>query len=256
MSDISVLIVDDEPAARRGLKRLLAQEDGLAIVGEARNGREAVEKIEELRPDVVFLDIQMPELNGFEVLHAVRTEPLPVIVFVTAYDEWAVRAFEVEALDYVLKPFEDARLQAVVKRVRHRMREPGRDDVLQRVRALLAERGAAPRFLTRLLIRESGVVQFVELDTVDWIEAADYYARLHVGGRAQLVRYTLNQLEQQLDPSRFVRTHRSAIVNVAAIKEIRVAYQNQHAVVLKSGATVPLSRSKKERLEEVLVRAR
>ena len=256
MSDISVLIVDDEPAARRGLNRLLSQENGLAIIGEARNGKDAVDKILGLRPDVVFLDIQMPELNGFEVLAAVADEYTPVVVFVTAYDEWAIRAFEVEALDYVLKPFEDARLHNVVVRLRNRMREPRSADLLQSVRTLLAGRQAEPRFLTRLLIRESGVVQFVELDSVDWIEAADYYARLHISGRTQLVRYTLNDLERQLDPGRFVRTHRSAIVNVAAVKEIRVAHQSQHSVVLKSGASVPLSRSKKERLEEVLVRSR
>ena len=254
-NDITVVIADDEPAARRGLKRLLAAEPGVKVVGEARHGGEAVAMIESLRPDAAFLDIQMPELNGFEVIEALEGE-LPLVVFVTAYDEWAVRAFEVQALDYVLKPFEDERLHAVVQRIRARLAAAQPADMVARVRALLAERAEQPRVLTRLLVREGGVVQFVELSDVEWIEAADYYARLHMGDKTRLVRYSMNDLELQLDARHFLRVHRSAIINISAVKEIRVAHQNHHTIMLKSGAAVPLSRARKDVLEEALTTAK
>lgn len=254
MSDISVLIVDDEPAARRGLHALLAAEKGLVVVGEAGDGRSAVSSILGLRPDVVFLDIQMPELNGFEVLEAIAGEVTPIIVFVTAYDEWAVRAFEVRALDYILKPFEDHRLRSVVQRIRSHIAMARPAELAAAMQSLLAERRAQREFLTRLIVREAGIVQFVDMDDVDWIEAADYYVRLHMKGRTQLVRYTLNDLERQLDPRCFVRVHRSAIVSIKAVQSIRIAHQQHHTVVLNSGQEVPLSRSKKEVLENEITK--
>ena len=255
MREIRTLIVDDEPAARRGLHALLSDESGIELVGEARNGREALEMILEHRPDLVFLDIQMPEMNGFDVVEALNGIYMPAIVFVTAYDEWAVRAFEVQALDYVLKPFEDERLQTVLNRVKAYFADTEPTDFMDKVQALLSERLGATRYLTRLLVRESGTVSFIPLDEVDWIEAADYYARVHAGKKSQLIRYTMNDLEKQLDPQQFVRVHRSAIVNVSRVREIRVAHQNHHAILLSSGASVPLSRSKKDLLEDVLTRA-
>lgn len=253
---IRVLIVDDEPIARRGIRQQLRGEADLEVIGECGDGAEAIDAITELAPDLVFLDIQMPEMNGFDVVEALRGVFMPAIVFVTAYDEWAVRAFEVQALDYILKPFEDERLQTVLRRVKTYFNNTQPTDFLQKVQTLLADRAAGARYLTRLLVRESGTVSFIPLDEVDWIEAADYYARVHVGKKTQLVRYTMNDLEKQLDPERFVRAHRSAIVNVSKVKEIRIAHQNHHAIVLCSGASVPLSRSKKDLLEEVLTRAR
>src|SRR5688572_20783542 len=241
MPEINTLIVDDEPAARRGLRGLLNKEPGIAVIGEARHGREAVEKILQLRPDLVFLDIQMPEMNGFDVVEALGETFMPAIVFVTAYDEWAVRAFEVQALDYILKPFEDERLQVVLNRVKTYFANTEPTNFMAKVQTLLSERLGGQRYLTRLLIRESGTVSFIPLEEVDWIEAADYYARVHAGKKTQLVRYTMNDLEKQLDPQQFVRVHRSAIVNVSRVKEIRVAHQNHHAILLSSGASVPLS---------------
>ena len=255
MADIRTLVVDDEPAARRGLRRLLDQEPRIAIVGEARNGQEAVALILEHRPDLVFLDIQMPELNGFEVIDAVSDAYLPAIVFVTAYNEWAVRAFEVQALDYILKPYEDTRLHQVVERAKARLSEAPEANLLERIQSVLRQSPEGGGYLKRLIVRETGTIQFISLDSVDWIEAVDYYVRVHAGKTTQLVRYTLNDLEKQLDPMRFMRVHRSAIVSVARVKEIRVAHQNQHEVVLTSGARVPLSRSKKTQLEDVLLRA-
>ena len=256
MPEINTLIVDDEPAARRGLRGLLSKEPGIAVIGEARHGREALEKILQLRPDLVFLDIQMPEMNGFDVIEALGERFMPAIVFVTAYDEWAVRAFEVQALDYILKPFEDERLHGVLRRVKAHFASAEPTDFMQKMQALLADRPNGPRFLTRLLVRESGSVHFIPLDEVDWIEAADYYARVHAGKRTELVRYSMSELEEQLDPQQFVRVHRSAIVNVSRVREIRVAHQNHHSIVLSTGVSIPLSRSKKEMLEDVLTRAR
>lgn len=253
MSDLRVLVVDDEPAARRGLRRLLEADPGVVIVGEARHGREAVERITSLEPDVVFLDIQMPELNGFEVIEALADTQLPVIVFVTAYDDWAVQAFEVQALDYILKPYEDARVRTALERVRGHLSNLS-GDVVEKVRALVAERPPEKRYLTRLIVREAGIVQFVPLGDVDWFEAADYYVRVHSGKQTQLVRYSLNELERQLDPERYVRVHRSAIVNVSAVLEIRIAHHNHHELVLRDNTRVPLSRGRKEHLESILSR--
>jgi two-component system LytT family response regulator len=255
MADIRTLVVDDEPAARRGLRVLLEAEPGFQVVGEARHGGEALELIRQLRPQLVFLDIQMPEMTGLEVVEALRGDFMPVIVFVTAYDEWAVRAFEVQALDYVLKPFEDARLQAVLQRVRAYLRTAQPQDFMQKMEALLASARSAPDFLSRLLVREAGTVHFIPLTEVDWIEAADYYARVHAGQTSQLVRYTLNDLEKQLDPRQFMRVHRSAIVKLSRIKEIRLAHNQQHTLILNTGSTVPLSRGKREQLEAALAHA-
>ncbi|HEX6063924.1 MAG TPA: LytTR family DNA-binding domain-containing protein [Longimicrobiales bacterium] len=255
MPDIRTLVVDDEPAARRGLRALLQAQTGFEVVGEARHGREALELITQLRPELVFLDIQMPEMTGLEVVEALRGGDMPVVVFVTAYDEWAVRAFEVQALDYVLKPFEDERLQAVLRRVRAHFVKAQPGEFLQKVEALLATARTAPSFLSRLLVRDAGSIHFIPLADVDWIEAADYYARVHAGKTSQLVRYTLNDLEQQLDPQQFMRVHRSAIVRIARIKEIRIAHNQHHTLVLSTGTTVPLSRGKREQLEAALARA-
>jgi two-component system LytT family response regulator len=266
LPEIKTLVVDDEPVARAGVRKLLRADDDIVVVGEAGNGRAAIRLIEELQPDLVFLDIQMPELNGFEVLEAVGTQRIPAVVFVTAYDQFALRAFEAQALDYILKPFEDERFLAVLGRAKEQVRRSRTSDLGDRLEALLSayathnsgsSSSAAPAtgFLTRILVRDSGTVTFQPVDGIDWIEAADYYAKLHVGDRVELVRYTMNELERQLDPRRFVRVHRSAIVNVLRVKEIRVDYQNHHVIVLRSGTRVPLSRSRKEILEEVLSRA-
>ena len=256
MPEIRALIVDDEPAARKGIRRLLTDDDEIEVIGEARDGKEAVELIRSLQPDLLFLDIQMPEMTGLDVIEAIGPRAVRAVIFVTAYDQWALRAFEVQALDYILKPFEDDRFRAVLQRAKEHLRKARTDDLGERIEALLAARRAEPgSWLSRILVKEGGTVTFVPVDQLDWIEAADYYTRLHAGKETQLVRYTLNDLERQLDPQRFVRVHRSAIVNVTRVKEIRLDYQNHHIVVLSNGTRVPLSRSKKELLEEVLSRA-
>ena len=263
-NEIRTVVIDDEPVARAGVQKLLRDDPDIVVVGEAGNGRAAIKLIEELEPDLVFLDIQMPELNGFGVLEAVGPRRVPAVVFVTAYDQFALRAFEAQALDYILKPFEDERFLAVLERAKEQVHRSRSSELGDRLEALLNvyaahNPGGAPAattgFLARILVRDSGTVTFQPVDAIDWIEAADYYAKLHVGEAVQLVRYTMNELEKQLDPRRFVRVHRSAIVNVMRVKEIRVDYQNHHIVVLRNGTRVPLSRSRKEALEEILSRA-
>ena len=262
-NEIRTVVIDDEPVARAGVRKLLRDDPDIMVVGEAGNGLDAIKLIEEAQPDLVFLDIQMPELNGFGVLEAVGPRRIPAVVFVTAYDQFAIRAFEAQALDYILKPFEDDRFLTVLERAKEQVRRSRSSELGDRLEALLtayaannSTGGAAPGgYLARILVRDSGTVTFQPVEAIDWIEAADYYAKLHVGDAVQLVRYTMNELERQLDPRRFVRVHRSAIVNVLRVKEIRVDYQNHHVIVLRNGTRVPLSRSRKESLEDILSRA-
>ena len=256
MNKIRTLVVDDEPAARKGVVRLLQQDPEIEVVGEASDGQSAVEAIRTLQPDLLFLDVQMPELDGFQVLETVGPGAVKTVVFVTAYDQFAVRAFEVQALDYLLKPFEDERFELVLARAKGHVRAANApiEDRIQALLASYAQRGATADYLTRIAIKEGGTVSFVAVDTVDWIEAADYYARLHAGSTSQLIRYTLNDLERQLDPRQFQRVHRSAIVNLKRVKEIRLDYQNRHVIVLTNGTRIPLSRSKKDAIEEAISR--
>ena len=248
-----VLIVDDEPIARRGLRGLLAHEADVEVVGEAANGAEAVQLIRALRPEVVLLDVQMPEMNGFDVLAAVGSHTVPVIIFVTAYDEYALRAFDVQALDYLLKPFDDDRFRAVLERARKQLRSSRDNDLARRIESLLQNVAApAPQYLSRILVRNNDTTLVVNTADIDWIEAADYYVKLHLGKSVHLAAETLNELERTLDPGAFVRVHRSAIVNIARVKELRLDYRNHHVVVLTSGAVVPLSRSRREAVEASL----
>ena len=250
---IRTLIVDDEPVARRGVRRLLEQEADIEIVGEAGNGADAVRLIDESRPDLLFLDVQMPELDGFEVISAVGAGAMPVIVFVTAHDAFALRAFEAQALDYLLKPFDDDRFRAVLARARQQVRLMRDGTLDRRLEALLdqhARRGT--EFISRIIVKNAGVVFFQPVDEVDWVEGADYFVKLHAGGKVHLVNETLASLERRLDPAHFMRVHRSAIVNLRRVRELRLDYRNRHVIVLGNGERVPLSRSRREPLENAL----
>jgi two-component system LytT family response regulator len=263
--EIRAIIVDDEPVARAGIRRLLEDDPEIVVVGEAGNGRSAVRSIVSLRPELLFLDIQMPEMDGFQVLEQVTPALAPTVVFVTAWDRFALRAFEVQALDYLLKPFEDERFHAVLERARQHVRRERDDDLATRLAALLAsyERrsGSSPRadaaeaagpLLARILVKQGDRVFFLPVEEIDWIEAADYYARIHSGGSSHLVRETMAALESQLDGTRFVRVHRSAIVNAQRVKEIRSDWQNRPVVVLHSGARLPVARTRRAALERVM----
>ncbi len=257
---IRTLVVDDEPVARAGMRRLLEADPDIEIAGEAGNGHAAVQAIRELRPDLLLLDVQMPELDGFEVLEAIGVDAAPVIVFVTAYDQFAIRAFEVRALDYLLKPFEDDRFATVMERAKRQVRRERDDQLVDRLTSLLAQYEAGPSQprrqaeagLARIMVKEGGRVFFQPVDEIDWIEAADYYARIHVGPTTHLVHESLSTLESQLDPSRFVRIHRSAIVNVARVRELRPDWRNRSVVVLTDGSELPVSRSRRDHLERAM----
>jgi two-component system LytT family response regulator len=260
---IRTLVVDDEPVARAGMRRLLEADPELDIVGEAGDGRAAAEAILTHRPDLLLLDVQMPEMDGFEVLAAVGVDAVKAVVFVTAYDRFAIRAFEVQALDYVLKPFDDERFACVLERAKRHVRRERDEDLAARISALLARyepegagepaRPAKRRVgLARIMVKDGGRVFFLPVEEIDWVEAADYYVRLHVGKSTHLVRESLASLEASLDPARFVRIHRSAIVNVDRIREMRPDWRNRSTVVLASGERLPISRSRREALERAL----
>lgn len=252
---IRAMLVDDEPLALRKLRRLLSGERDVQIVAECSDGREAAAAIRQHKPDLVFLDIQIPELDGFQVLESLSVDELPVIVFVTAYDAHALRAFDAHALDYLLKPVARERLRDSLDRARDRVRQrrvAGAVD--ERLLALHAERqaAAAPRCLTRIAVKTGGRAFFIRVDEVDWIEAADNYVRLHVGTTNHLVREALRTLESKLDPKAFLRVHRSAIVNIDAIRELQPWFHGDHVLILRSGARLTCSRRYDERLRQML----
>ncbi|HKG92865.1 MAG TPA: LytTR family DNA-binding domain-containing protein [Gemmatimonadaceae bacterium] len=271
MGEIRALIVDDEPLARRGLRQLAAEHPDLAIVGEAGDGREALDALDALAPDLVFLDVQMPELDGFGVVRARGAARMPAVVFVTAFDTFAVRAFEAHALDYLVKPVTAARFAAALDRVRERMRSAEALELSRRLHALLlAQPGAAadarpapapvpaaaPAPVRRLVLPTATGELLLDVDEIDWIEADDYYAAVHAGRRRHLIRESLGSLEGRLDPARFTRVHRSAIVNLDRVRELRTAENGAgHAtLVLRDGTRVPVSRRRREQVAELLRR--
>jgi two-component system, LytTR family, response regulator len=251
---LRVLIVDDEPVARRRLRRLLRDVPGVEVAGESGDGRSAVTDVRALAPDVVLLDVQMPEMDGFEVLGALAGESLPAVIFVTAHDRYALRAFEVHALDYLLKPVTGERLAGAIGRARTRLAERRGAALDPRVLALLNDLASGRRFLTRLPVKSGGKVIVLALADVDWIQAADNYVTLHAGAERFVARETIGRLERELDPARFVRIHRSAIVQVDRIKELLPDFHGDFTVVLRSGARVTLSRTYRAKVEQVLGR--
>ena len=238
---VRALIVDDEPPARSKLRRLLKQDDRVEIVGEARDGTEALEQIAATQPDLLFLDIQMPRLNGFEVLEALGPE-CPQIIFTTAYDQYAIKAFEVRALDYLLKPFDASRLREAVDRAVEMRGKPS-GDVDERIEDLLGELRARKPVLKRILLKTGGRIIFVDTRQISRIEAEEKYVRLHVEGRSYLHRETMRRLEERLDSAVFVRVHRGEIVNMYFIRELESLSHGDYQIVLKDGSRVPLGRT-------------
>ena len=256
VATIRALVVDDEPVARRRVRRLLSAEPDVEVIGECGDGRSAIEAIRTLRPDLVFLDVQMPDADGFEVLRALTAgDPMPAIIFVTAFDHYALAAFEVHALDYLLKPFDRGRFARAVARAREHLggRAESRDD--QRIAGLLTEVRGKTRFLVRFVVRADGRVRLIDAADIDWIEAADNYVVLHAGATTHVVRDTMARLEGELDPEAFVRIHRSAIVRIDRIVELRPSFHGDFAVSLRDGTRLTLSRTHRARVEALLGRA-
>lgn len=249
---IRTLIVDDEPLARQRIRTLLAGESGIEVVGECPNGQEAVATVRELGPDLMFLDIQMPVLDGFGVLEALRGDRLPVVVFVTAYDRYAVRAFETHALDYLLKPFDRSRFGKALARARSQIERDQHAETNQQLRALLEEVSSARKPVDRLVVKTGSKVSFLRLDEIEYFEAAGNYVRVHVGSEVHLLRETMSGLEARLNGTRFVRIHRSTIVSLDCVRELQPTFHGDYVVVLRGGTELTLSRSYRDKLESAL----
>jgi two-component system, LytTR family, response regulator len=251
MRSLRALIVDDEPVARAHLRTLLSTDPDFEVVGECGNGRDAVAAVRDRAPDLVFLDIQMPELDGFAVVREVGVERMPMVVFVTAHDDYALDAFEVHAFDYLLKPLDRSRFQHTLQRVKTQLRRGPAADAGEQLRALLDYLGAQQR-LDRLAIKENGRVLLLDVDDIDWIEAVDDYVRIHMAKHVHVVRDTLTRLETRLASAKFLRIHRSTIVNARRIKEIQPWFQGDYVVILTDGTRLTSGRSYRDRLQRLL----
>lgn len=248
---INTLIVDDEPLARDRVKRFLRDEHDINIIGECGNGREAVSAIKEKKPDLVFLDIQMPEKNGFEVVKSLDAKSMPSVIFVTAYDQYALQAFDVHALDYLLKPFNRERLHKAVSHARDQIETKRMGNLDERLASLIADLRGEKKYLERLVVKSVGRVFFLKVDEIDWIEAAGNYVKLHAGREAHMIRETMNGIEAKLDPDKFLRIHRSTVVHIDRIKELHPMFSGDYAVILRNGTELALSRNYRERLLEL-----
>jgi len=263
MEKFRTIIVDDEPLARDSMRVLLERDPEIVIARECANGHEALQAIKEESPDLLFLDVQMPEMDGFEVLAQVPIHKLPIVIFVTAYDQHALRAFEVHALDYLLKSYSDERFESALRRAKEQIRQKQVHEVSQRLVALLDSQKPGREqsvpdnaaYLTRLVIKTGGRVFFLKAAEIDWIAAADYYVYLHAGGKSHLLRETMNTLEKQLDPQKFQRIHRSTIVNLDRLKELQPHVHGDYTVILHDGTQLKLSRSYRPKLEAGLGRS-
>ena len=250
---IRVLIVDDEPVARRGILRLLRQEPDIEVIAECGDGATAISAISTHSPDLVFLDVQMPELDGFGVIEAIGGNRMPAVVFVTAFDQHAVRAFDAQAIDYVLKPVDPERFSRALQRARSHLAHPD-DSFVRRVSEALKliDRGEPQHYPARLAIRSEGRVRLLDIDEVDRIVAAGNYVEIHAGAKQHLMRETMTSLEARLDPQRFIRVSRAAIVSIARIREVQPLFNGDFVVLLKNGAQVNGSRRYREALDVLL----
>lgn len=249
---IQALIADDEPLARERVRELLASEQDVEILAECSDGREAVEAIQKYTPDLVFLDIEMPELDGFQVLKSVRTERIPAVIFITAYDRYAIKAFEEHAVDYLLKPFDRARFVAALNRARTRLEQNGSGKLGQRLAALLQQVDSQPKLIDRLAIKSRGRVVFLRTEEIEWIEAAGNYVEVHAGKDCHLIRDTLNNFEEKLDARKFMRIHRSCMVNLEFIKELQPGIAGEYVVLMRDGRQLTLSRGYRDKVQQLI----
>ena len=251
----TVLIVDDEPLAREGLRMLLADDPEFAAIHEAKNGREAIRAIQSIRPDLVLLDVQMPEMDGFEVVSEIGAERMPAVVFVTAHDRYAVEAFEINAIDYLLKPVTAARFTRTLERVKQRLSARPADESSRRILALLETMAAPRQYVKRLAVRSAGKTVFVDVEDIDWMEATENYVQLHTARASPLLHVAMHTLEKSLDPELFLRIHRSVIVNVRRIKELQPVAHGEYAITLHSGVRLQSGRMYHARLKALAANA-
>ena len=247
----SIVIIDDEPPARAKLQRFIADLPDFRVIAEAGTVEEGVDALRTTPPDVLFLDIQLGNRSGFEVLEGLA--PAPLVIFTTAYSEYAVKAFELQALDYLLKPFDSERFQGTLRRVRQQMQHAETGDLSQKLLALVRDlKGERQSRAERLVVKSGGRLFFLRTDEIDWIEAAGNYVRLHVGAEGHLLRETMTAIESRLNPEIFFRIHRSHIVNIERIKELQPWFNGEYVVILRNGTKLTLSRGYRERLQEKL----
>lgn len=251
MANIRTVIVDDEPLARRGIRALLKEEKDFEIISECGNGREALAVIEEHKPDLVFLDVQMPELSGFDVLAAIGVQRMPAVIFITAYDKYAMRAFEVHALDYLLKPLDGDRFTSALQRARLQLERKSVHDLSRRLQSLLDDLKPTQKYTERLVIKAAGRIFFLDVAEIVWIEAADNYVRLHAGRESHLLRETMTSLEKRLDPDQFVRVHRSRIINVRQLKELQPLFRGEYDIMLRDGTRLESGRGYRDNLQKL-----
>lgn len=250
---LKVLIVDDEPLARNYIREMLVREADVEVVAEAGDGKVAAWMIAKHRPDLMFLDIQMPEMNGFELLDSLSSDEIPVTIFTTAYEEFALRAFEVHALDYLLKPFDEERFRQALKHAVGTMREPiSKGQESDQIAELLKSLREKKAFLERFLVKKNGRIVFLKVSDISWIKADDKYIHLHAEKDRHMIRQTLSSIRLQLDPTRFVQLNRSVIVNIDSIKEFHTMFNGDHEVQLHDGTKFTLSRNHKNELFELL----
>ena len=255
-SVVRAVIADDEPLARTKLRLLLDSEAQIKVVAECHNGAQTLASIRSCRPDLLLLDIQMPDLDGFQVLSEISPKEMPVVIFTSAYDQYAIRAFEAHALDYLLKPFDQSRLHQAIERARLEMRKSRDREITHRILDLLShvrlEKQAVPEFDGRLVIKTKGRIVFLNVDEIDWVEAAANYVRLNVGKESYLFRETISGTSERLNPSQFIRIHRSMIVNVRKIKELIPVNSGEYVVVLKSGKELSCSRGCRANVQHLI----
>ncbi|MBI5215273.1 MAG: response regulator transcription factor [Ignavibacteriae bacterium] len=258
--NIRTLIVDDEPLAREGIRLLLQKETDISIVGECGNGMQAVQTIQTTEIDLLFLDIQMPEMDGFEVLSSIPQHRMPLVVFVTAYDQFALKAFKVHALNYLLKPYSDKEFFDVLHHAKEYLRLKSVEPLTNRLRELLqdisqpspaqiADRTSHIEYLSRIAVTLKGNIIPIPVDEIIWFEAADYYVNIHTQTKSYLLRETLSNLEEKLDPNVFIRIHRSVMVRISAIKEIRPFFEGESFVLLHNGTKLKLGKTYKQKLK-------
>ncbi len=257
---IRTIIVDDEPLGRERLRKLLANESDVEIVAECGDGREAIATIQREAPQLVFLDVQMPEIDGFGVVAGLMMKPPPIFVFVTAYDKFALRAFDAHALDYLLKPFDKARFQQALEKVRVHRKAQEMDQLSARLTTLIEEvkegRWEKPEVKTmdRIAVKTGSKVLLLKIDDIDWVEAADNYVNIHVGTETHMQRETMSSIEDKLPPTRFVRINRSTIVNIERVKELQPLFHGDQVVILRGGTKLTLSRNYRDKLNQLLGR--
>ncbi len=255
---IKTIIADDEPLAREKIRNLLNDDPDIELIGECADGIETVTAIRNQQPDLVFLDVQMPELDGFGVLKALSDSDMPTLIFVTAYDQYALRAFEVHALDYLLKPFDRERFQKALQRAKEHIRKEKSGEVNEKLLTLLEDLKSEKsnnherKYLDRLVIKAGGRVTFLKTEEIDWIEAAGNYIRLYIGKDSHLLRDTMNNIQTKLDPEKFLRIHRSTILKIDRIKELQPWYHGEYVVTLENGKQLTSSRSYRDKLGKLM----